>query len=64
LLGFGRAREIPGLRDAADRLREGGMLDDVGDALAVQKHRAAVVEAREIVVAGSHRGANLATSID
>src|SRR5215470_17021562 len=63
LLGFGRAREIPRLRNAPDRLGEGGMLGDVGDALAVKKHRAAVVEAREIVVAAPHGGANLATPV-
>ena len=53
-VGGGRAREIPRLRDAADRLGEGRMLGDVVDALAVEEHRASVPQAADVVIAASH----------
>ena len=48
-------RVVP-LRDAPDRLGEGGMARHVVHALAVQEHGAPVTEAREIVGAPAHGG--------
>ena len=50
-----RPRQVVGRGDAPDRLGEGRVLGDVVDALAVEKHRAPVPQARDVVVTAAHR---------